>query len=149
MKTKLFRYFAGCSLATLFCLATALGQTVTGSITGEVTDPSGAVISGANVTAENTATSVKTVAKTNGAGAYTIRFLPIGTYTITIEATGFTTEKVSPFALEIDQTAKINVAMTIGSSTTVVVQEDFHPILNTTDSSLGTTLSTTEIEKSR
>jgi len=146
MRTKLVKYFAGCSLAVLLlCWSSALGQTVTGSITGHVTDPSDAVIPGAKVIAENAATSVKTSTETNASGVYTIRFLPIGTYTMTIEAKGFATQKISPFTLEIDQTAKIDASLTIGSSTTVSVQADFHPILDTSDATLGNTLSTNEI----
>ena len=145
MTRQLVRYFVGFSLAAFFLTSAALGQTVTGSITGQVTDPSGAVIVGANVTAVNVGTSVKTATQTNASGAYTIRFLPIGTYTVTVEATGFTTQQVSPFALEIDQTAKINASLKIGVSSTVEVEADIHPILDTTDSSLGTTISTNEI----
>src|ERR1035437_4373301 len=146
MRTNLFRYVVGCCLVTLLCLASAFGQTVTGSITGLVTDPSGAVVVGATVTAENTATAVKTSAKTNAAGVYAIRFLPIGTYTLTINATGFATEDVAPFSLEINQTAKFDVKLRIAGSTTVEVKETFHPILDTTDATLGTTLSTNEIQ---
>lgn len=145
MRIKLSRYFVGCALAVLLCVSSAIAQTVTGSITGEVTDPSGAFIPGAKVTAENTATAVKTEAQTNGSGAYTIRFLPIGTYRVTVEAPGFTTQTVTPFALEINQTAKINAALTIGATSTVVVKDDVEPILNTSDSSLGITLTTNEI----
>src|SRR5437667_11929099 len=132
-------------VAVVFGLVPASGQTVTGAITGQVPDPSGAVVGGATVTAENTATSVKTSAQTNGSGVYTIRFLPIGTYTVTIESKGFVPQQVPPFALEIDQTAKINASLTIGTSTTVVVQTDFHPILDTSDATLGNTLSANEI----
>src|ERR1700757_2680191 len=92
------QYFVGCWLMTVLCFSAALGQTVTGSITGQVTDPSGAVVVGATVTAENTATGVKTSAKTNASGVYTIRFLPIGTYKATIEANGFVTESVQEFS---------------------------------------------------
>ena len=146
MTTKMFGYLVGCLLAALLGCSVAFAQTVTGSISGQVTDQSGAVIVGANVTAENTATSVQTPAQTNGSGIYTIRFLPIGTYTVTIEATGFGKQTVPPFALEIDQTAKVNVRMEIGSSVTVVVQSDINPILDTSDATLGNTLSTHEIE---
>ncbi len=141
-----FRCLSGCVFAALFCLSPTLAQTVTGSITGEVTDQSGALVVGANVTSENTATGVQTSAKTNAAGVYTIRFLPVGTYTVTIEATGFNKQTVPPFALEIDQTAKFNIRLEIGNSVTVVVQSDFHPILDTSDATLGNTLSTHEIE---
>ena len=146
MTTNSLRYLVGCCLAALLCLSSSVvAQTVTGTITGQVTDPSGAVVVGAAVTAENIATGVKTLAKTNATGVYTIRFLPIGTYTVNIEATGFATEKFPPFALDINQTAKIDATLKIGTSSTVVVQETFHPILDTADATLGNTLSTNEI----
>jgi Carboxypeptidase regulatory-like domain/TonB dependent receptor len=125
---------------------TARAQTVTASITGVVKDPSGAVVVGAAVTARNTATGVETTAQTNGVGAYTIRFLPIGVYTIAVEAKGFAHAQVDPFSLEIDQTAKVDVALKIGATATTVVTETVHPILDTTDATLGNTLTTTEIE---
>lgn len=133
-------------LATILSFSSVVGPTVTGSITGQVTDPSGAVVPGANVTAENVATSVKTSAQTNAAGVYTIRFLPIGTYKVSIDANGFTTQNIGPFNLEIDQTVKVDAKLKIGASSTVEVRETFHPILDTTDATLGNTLSTNEIQ---
>ncbi len=145
MRKNAFGYLVGSWLTALLCLSSALGQTVTGSITGQVKDPSGAVVVGASVTAQNAATSVKTMAQTNGSGVYTIRFLPIGTYSLTVEAAGFTTDQVAPFTLEINRTVKIDVALQIGTSSTIVVEEDAHPILDTTDSTLGNTISSNEI----
>src|SRR5882762_836757 len=125
MMTKRLRcwlqFWLACSVVAILCTSFGFGQTVTGAITGQVTDPSGAVVVGAHVTAENTATAVKTPTQTNGSGIYTIRFLPIGSYTVTIEAQGLTTQKVPPFALEIDRTAKINISLEIASSTSVEV----------------------------
>ncbi|MGC2474392.1 MAG: carboxypeptidase regulatory-like domain-containing protein [Candidatus Sulfotelmatobacter sp.] len=143
---KTLRFILGVLFAAALSLSYAAAQTVTGSITGQVTDPSGAVVVGAKVTAENVATAVKTSAVTNSAGVYTIRFLPIGTYNVTVDATGFAPNTIGPFALEIDQTAKIDAALKIGTSSTVEVKESFHPILNTTDATLGNTLSTNEIQ---
>jgi Carboxypeptidase regulatory-like domain/TonB dependent receptor len=143
---KSLRSFLGILVPAVLCVSSALAQTVTGTITGEVRDPSSALVTGATVTAINAATSVKTTVKTNADGLYTIRFLPIGTYNLTIEAPGFTTENIGPFPLEIDQTAKVNGSLKIGTSSTVVVTETFHPILDTDDATLGNTLSTTEIE---
>src|ERR1019366_2890910 len=123
MTTKVLRYLAGWSLAAVVLLSSALAQTVTGSISGQVMDQSGAVIVGANVTAENTGTSVKTAAQTNASGVYTIRFLPIGTYTVTVEASGFTAQRVPPFALEIDQTVKVDASLKIGTSSPLWYRE--------------------------
>src|SRR5882762_11031094 len=106
MQSRL-QFWLASSVVALLYMSTASAQTVTGAITGQVTDSSGAVVVGAHVTAENTATAVKTPTQTNGSGIYTTRFLPIGSYTVTIEAQGLTTQKVPPFALEIDRTAKI------------------------------------------
>ena len=146
MTTKTLSYLAVCLLAALLYSSVASAQTVTGSISGQVTDPSGALVTGATVTAENVGTAVSTSTKTNASGVYTIRFLPVGTYTVTVEAAGFSSQKVSAFALEIDQTVKIDARMTIGASTTIAVEEQFHPILDTTDATLGNTLSSNEIE---
>ena len=142
--TQLRCMLAGWFIA-LFWLSSASGQNVTGSIAGVVTDPSGAVVAGAKVVTENVATGTKTSVETNSAGVYTLRFLPIGTYTVTIAAKGFATEKVQAFQLEINQTAKVDATLTISASTTVEVTATIHPILNTTDSTLGNTLSTNEI----
>ena len=146
MRRNLSCYLFVCCLAGILSVSSALGQTVTGSITGVVTDPSGAVVVGATVTAANTATGVQTTAQTNGVGNYTIRFLPIGVYTLTVEANGFAQQKIDAITLEIDQTAKINIGLKIGTSQSTVVTATAHPILDTTDATLGNTLSPTEIE---
>lgn len=147
MQSKVLRFVLPCSLTIVLALASAIAQTVTGSITGQVTDQSGALVVGGEVIATNTATGVKTAAKTNSSGVYTIRFLPIGTYTVTVDAKGFASQQTAPFALEIDQTAKIDVALKVGTTeTTMEVNENVHPILDTTDATLGNTLSTNEIQ---
>ena len=75
----------------------AHGQSVSGSITGEVTDPSGAVVPGAQVVAHSLDTNVDYPTKSNGAGVYHIDFLPIGQYQVTVQANGFNTEVLPPF----------------------------------------------------
>jgi hypothetical protein len=146
MRTKIFQYVAGCALTILLCMTPGVAQTVTGAVTGAVTDASGAVIPNAHVTALNTGTGVKTEAQTNGSGVYTIRFLPIGPYTVTVAAPGFSSQTVPQFSLEINQTVKVNASLTVGASTSnVEVEGNVEPILNTNDASLGITLSTNEI----
>ena len=122
-----------------------LAQTTTGSVTGTVTDPSGAVIPGATVTVTNTATGVRTPTKSDAAGVYSLRFLPIGPYTVEVTAPGFTKLTVPQFALEINQTAKIDAHVTVGASTSVEVQGGVAPILDTTDGTLGLSLDANEI----
>ena len=137
---------ASCALVLLVSTSPLLAQTVTGSITGVITDQTGAVVPNAEVTAENTATGVKTHEVTNNTGTYTIRFLPVGSYRITVASQGFSTQNVPVFALEINQTAKIDATLQPGNTTnTVEVNETAAPILNTSDASLGISLTTNEI----
>jgi hypothetical protein len=131
------------------CLPAIQGvaQTVTGAIRGTITDPSGAIVSGAAVTATNTASGVATATKTNGAGDYSIRFLQIGQYNLTVVAPGFATADYGPFSLEIDQTAKIDIPLHVGATTaTVNVSEQMQPILNTESATLGETFTQNTIE---
>jgi hypothetical protein len=124
------------------CLAAQHGvaQTVTGAVRGTITDPSGAIVSGATVTATNTASGVATTTKTNNTGEYSIRFLQIGQYKLTVAAQGFATTSYGPFALEIDQMAKVDIPLHIGGATaTVDVSGQMQPILNTENASLGET----------
>lgn len=119
-----------------------LAQTITGTVSGTVTDSSGAVVVGAKITATNQSTGVATTTTTTQAGIYTIQFLPIGPYTITASANGFKTASIGPFQLEIDQIAKINAKLQIGdASTTVDVSAETAPLLQTQNATLGTTIS--------
>ncbi len=120
-------------------------QTITGSVTGTVTDPSGAVIPGATVVVTNTATGVRTPTKSDAAGVYSARFLPIGSYRVEVTAPGFIKLAIPQFALEINQTAKLDAHLTLGSSTEVKVQGNLTPILDTTDATLGLSLDSNEI----
>jgi Carboxypeptidase regulatory-like domain/TonB dependent receptor len=144
MRTMIRCLLATCLISLCF-LSSAWGQNVTGSIAGVVTDPSGAVVVGAKVVSENTATGARTSVETNPSGVYTLRFLPIGKYAVTITAKGFATERVQAFPLEINQTAKVDATLKISELTTVEVTATIHPILNTSDATLGNTLSTNEI----
>ncbi len=123
----------------------AFAQTVTGSVTGIVTDPSGAVVPNAAITVRNTATGVVTTATTNDSGVYSVRFLPIGPYTVTIAASGFNTFNTPPFTLSIDQTAKIDAHVSVGASTSVEVTAEAAPILDTTDGTIGVSITAEQI----
>ena len=127
------------------CLSTAKAQTVTGAVTGTVTDPSGAVVAGAHIVAHNLDTGVETPTTTNTTGFYRIEFLPIGRYEVTIDATGFTTQKIPSFKLEVLQTANFNVKMSVGGSATTVNVSEAAPILNTNDSTLAATFTANTI----
>ena len=93
--------------ALLLACSVAFGQTITGSITGTISDPSGAAVGGATVTAINVDTGVQTPTTTNGDGIYVLRFLQLGHYKLSITSTGFNPTTVGPFTIEGGQEAKI------------------------------------------
>src|SRR5258707_8601614 len=76
---------------------------VTASISGTVTDPSGAVIAGASVTATNVETGVTAVQSTNGQGFYSFQSLPVGKYTIDVQHSGFKTYTRLGVVLDVNQ----------------------------------------------
>jgi len=132
--------------AIVFLFTFASAQTITGTIRGTVTDPSGAVVSGAHVTAIDAATNVKTSTVTDHSGDYNIQFLPIGIYTVKVSAAGFSTTSVAAFQLQIDQIAKIDAKLQVGSaSTTVTVSSNTSPLLQTQDATLQSTISSSAL----
>jgi hypothetical protein len=139
MTKNFLKMFFVCTFAVLMSVPIAQAQTVTGSITGEVTDPSGAVISNARVVAHNLDTGVDSPTTTNSAGFYRIQFLPIGHYQVNVQASGFDSATLPPFTLEVLQTATFNVKMQVGTSSTTVDVSAAAPILNTNDATLGST----------
>ncbi len=123
----------------LLTSAIALGQTVTGAITGSITDASGAVLPGAQVVAHNIDTGVDTPVSTNGDGFYRINFLPIGHYQVTVKANGFADQTLPPFTLEVLQTPTFNVKLSVSGASAEVEVSAAAPILNTENPTLGTT----------
>jgi hypothetical protein len=122
-----------------------MGQSVNGSVTGGVTDPSGAVVAGAHVVAHAVDTGVDTSTTTNATGIYNIDFLPIGRYQVSVQATGFNTETLPAFSLEARQTVQFNVKLSVGSSSMTVDVSAAAPILNTTDPTLDSTFTANTI----
>ena len=124
----------------------AAAQTVTGSVTGEISDTTGAAIPKASVVAENVDTGVKTPTTANASGVYSILFLPIGKYRVSVSASGFSPQTFSVFTLEIDQTVKLDAHLSVGAETSVEVNSSNAAILNTTDATLGTTFTANTIQ---
>ncbi len=128
------------------CVAPASAQTVTGAVTGNITDPSGAVIPGATVVAHNLETGVDSSTTTDAAGLYRIAFLPIGRYQVTVQAAGFGQQTVPPFELEALQTPTFNLKLTPGGAAETVTVSDAAPILDTSDATLSGTFTANTIQ---
>lgn len=106
-------------------------QEVTAGIVGTVTDPSGAPIAGAAVTATDTQRGTVWTAQTDGSGAYDIPRIPVGTYTVKVSASGFQTAVQPPFTLTLNQTARVDMKMQVGKVTETVEVTGAAPILQT------------------
>lgn len=146
MKTNVVRTLIGCLPAITMGATLAHAQTVAATVTGIISDPSGAVISGAKVTAHNVDTNVDSSATSDAAGLYRIEYLPIGLYQVKVEAKGFETQTLRAFQLEALQTATVNLKLTVGSETGTVTVSDASTVLNTENSTLSTTFTANTIQ---
>lgn len=110
------------------------------SIQGTVTDPSGAVVADATVTAINVATGVSTTRTTTSNGFYVISPLIPGTYTVTATARGFSRFQQLNVTLNAMQTQGLNISLTVGSANQNVTVTAAPPELQTTNATLGATI---------
>jgi len=127
------------TLALLICGANvALAQEVTATISGTITDQSGAAISGATVTATSVERGQKYTATTNDTGLYRIPQLPVGNYDLRVEKTGFQTALMPAFTLVLNQVARIDVEMKVGQVSQTVEVTGAAPILKTETTQVDT-----------
>jgi len=128
------------SLFLFLVCSAAFGQDISAKITGTVTDASGAVISGATVTARDTSRGTEYPTQTNSAGVYYLSPLPIGDYILKVTASGFSTVQHPAFSLAMNQTARVDVAMTVGQASQTVEVSSAPPLLQTDQTFMGTVL---------
>src|SRR5262249_6061348 len=121
----------------------ARAQTGAASITGLVTDQTGAALPGVTITAKSQSTDVPYVTTSNEAGNYTITSLPIGTYVVSAELAGFRSVTTNPLALEANQVARVDVKMLVGQVQENVLVTGVSPILQTETTTVGEVISGT------
>ena len=120
------------TLVELLCGANAaFAQEVTATITGTVTDPSGAAVVGAAVTAKSGERGITYNGGTNDAGIYRISQLPVGSYDLRIEKTGFQTSLYPTFVLHENQVARFDVELTVGQVSQTIEVTGAAPVLKT------------------
>jgi hypothetical protein len=131
----------------VMCALPLLAQTTisTGSIQGLVTDPSGAVVSGAKISISNKATGRVIIAKSTSAGAYTSGALTPGDYTLRVEASGFKTSEIA-VTVQVGVTASGNVKLQLGQATQVVEVQGTEIAVNTQQATVQGVLTTEQIE---
>ncbi|HEY4364146.1 MAG TPA: carboxypeptidase-like regulatory domain-containing protein [Bryobacteraceae bacterium] len=93
------------------------GQTAAGTLTGIVTDPSGAVLAGLPVTATNAESGTKILGTTSQTGNYTLPQMPVGRYVITVSQTGFKTFRQENVIIAAAQTLRLDIPMEVGANT--------------------------------
>ena len=129
--------FAACVLLTLFVLSPLYGQTSTATIVGTVTDQTGAVIPGAEITATHVDTGRVRTTTTNERGDYTLTNVALGRYNVAALLEGFSQQEVSDIVLQLDQTARVNLELRPGEVTEIVTVEGTAPVLASDTSDVG------------
>jgi len=115
----------------LIFAAAAFGQGDRGTITGTVSDQTGAVVPNASVQLKNTDTGAAyTVASTN-TGNYTLANLPVGTYELTVDAAGFKKFARPGLVVQVSETIRVDAALTVGAATDTVTVSAEAPLLKT------------------
>src|SRR5271155_962397 len=135
---------------TLFLMAllTSLnvaGQQITGSIRGTVSDPSGAIVQAAAITAKQTETGLTRAVVTDRQGEYVLVELPIGHYQLEVHAPGFQKYLQQGILLDVNETATVSVRLTLGAETQQVKVSADAALVQNTVSSLGETVMEREI----
>ena len=128
----------------LFCVPAVWGQATT-SLRGIVTDPSGAAIPNATVQLVNPDTGFSRTAATDAQGDYVFNAVLPGTYTVSVEASGFAKFEQKNVQLLVNLPATLNIKMKIGATSQTVTVTEQAPLINTTDASQGNTMSGNEI----
>ena len=125
--------------------ASLSAQESTARLLGTIRDPTGAVIPRAAVVARNVATGLVWKTVSNDTGDYAIPLLSIGQYTVTAEAAGFKTSTITGLVLQVNQEARVDITLTVGSATESVEVTTTSPLLVTDDSSVGQVVENTSI----
>src|SRR5581483_5203718 len=137
---------ASLSLAALFAVAAMAQSTISGDITGIVTDPTGAVLPNAPVSLKNNSTGATSSTNTNGAGVYRFSLLAPGSYTVTVTPQGFQEVKRS-VNVTVGQASTLNLQAAIsgGGQTVEVTAEG--GVLQTQNADVSTTFTSAQISQ--
>src|SRR6202042_1056880 len=137
--------------ATLFIsflgATTSQAQTFRGTILGTVTDSSGAALVGATVTVHNIDTGVDRITNTTTDGGYLMPELPVGTYDVIVEMSGFQKSKVAGVAVAVAAERRVDVALKPGQvNQQIVVSGEEVPVVETSSDTLGGTFESSAVE---
>jgi len=135
----------GLILLAILVPVQALAQTGAASLTGIVTDQSGAVVPGATVTATNQATNVEYTAISNDAGNYNVTSLPVGAYVVKAELSRFKTASTKPIQMEAKQVVRLDFKLELGGLAETVEVTSETQVLQTESTTVGQVISGTTL----
>ena len=144
---KTARNFLSICALVLCASSVALAQGGRGSISGLVSDPSGAIVSGAKVTALNHATGVALHTVTSAAGLYSFVSLTPGSYVVTASQKGFENVAQDNVLVTVDQVTTANIALRVGSVTETVTVTETSALADTTNSTVGQLIDSATIDR--
>ena len=124
-------------LLSLLLVSRLSGQGVFASITGSLKDGSGALVPDSSVIAQSVESGRRYATLTNDAGIYTLTAIPAGHYTLTVERPGFKRLVTSAVELEVNQIARIDLTLEVGTAAETVEVKDLAPLLQTENTQLG------------
>jgi outer membrane receptor protein involved in Fe transport len=142
------KFFSVIALSLLIGLGQAFAQsTVTGGITGTVTDPQGGVVPNASVVVTNIGTNNAVTVTANSDGGYRASNLQPGTYRIETTVSGFAPAKADNVIVEVGQTTTVDIPLTLGNATAEVEVTGEAPVINTTTPEVSTNINQTSINE--
>ncbi|MEO8096360.1 MAG: carboxypeptidase-like regulatory domain-containing protein [Acidobacteriota bacterium] len=127
--------------ALFLCAAGAFGQTAAGTITGTVSDPAGAVVANVPMELTNSQTGVLVQSATSDTGNFTFPQLPVGTYTVRVNAPGFKTYVRQNLGVQATQTIRIDVVLEVGTSSESITVTDQASMLSTENAAIASNVS--------
>lgn len=145
MKFHFPRLFPGILLAFLFLSIPSFAQSNRGEIAGSVTDTVGAVIPNAQVAAKNDETGNTTKAVSTSAGTYRFTELPLGHYTVTVTASGFSSTTNTGVLVTVNNVTSLNITLKPGEVSETVTVDASAPTIQTESSDISGTVSTRQI----
>ncbi len=117
----------------------------TGALAGQVSDPSGAALPGADVTVASSTTGLHRTVRTDESGRFSFPDLKPGPYLVEVKAQGFEDQTIGPVSVPLGQTQRVNVALKIATQNTAVEVQSVAPLINTENPNTATTLEATAI----
>ncbi|MGH9775172.1 MAG: TonB-dependent receptor domain-containing protein [Candidatus Acidiferrales bacterium] len=145
LNNRMFFRFLAVAFAVVLGAGLMYGQAVNGSISGSVIDAQGGAVVGAKIVITNLATGVVTNSESSSAGAFFVKDLPPGVYSVRITQQGFKAREYQQVTVELNKDTSLTVSLEVGDVSQTVTVESVAPIVETTTAQTTTTFETKKI----